>query len=161
MASSLFDVTAESTRRHHLPNLNAFSESSAPALSAVTEAVDEEAAVLAGALALENVDASAITAGSPAWLQCRRVLRMMVALRILRDMRGDNGELSQAWAGEVGRWLKALEDGGASFLGEGATATGTADPDGPTTHINTYGLTKDTSASMSTVVPRLRRDDAL
>ena len=46
-------------------------------------------------------------------------------------------------------------------VGNNALAVGDADPDGPTTHINTFGLTTDDADDMSTTVPRLRRDDAL
>lgn len=161
MTASTFDVTAASVKAHHLPLLDGFSASSSPSLATVTEMVTEESARLAGALALEAIDASAITAASAAHYQCKRILRLMVAVRVIQSMTGGQPELLKAWATEIEAWLAALGEGGATFLGDGATATGDADPDGPTTHINTYGLTKDTSSSMSTVVPRLRRDDEL
>ena len=161
MASSLFGLTADAVRKHHFPHLEAFSASSAPSATVVSEALDEESARLAGYLALEAVDASAVVSASAAYYQCKRVLRLMVALRIARDMTGQNAEAVKAWQADVDAWLLQLGDGGASFLGEGATASGTSDPDGPTSHISVYGLTEDETTSMSTVVPRLRRDDEL
>lgn len=162
MTVSIFGLTANNVRDHHFPHLDAWSASSSPSTTTVTEAIAEEAGVLAGALTLENIDASTITnATSGAYVQCRKVLRMQVAIRIARDMTGQNPELLKAWSTAVDVWYKGLDEGGASFLGDGAAAVGESDPDGPTSHITTFGLTQDTPSAMSTVVPRLRRDDQL
>lgn len=161
MTASTFGVDAEGVRRHFFPHFESWSATTSPTLAVVTEAVEEEAAVLSGHLTLELIDASSITPGSAAYLACRQQLRLMVALRVLGAMTGADPALGQTWRGVIKDWWKALDEGGATFLGDGATTSGTSDPDGPTTHINTYGLTTDTAANMSTVVPRLRRDDAL
>lgn len=162
MAASTFGVTADAVRRHHFPAFDSFSTSSNPTAVTVGEVVSEEAARLAGWLALEEIDASAITdVNSSAYLQCARVLKLMTAAKLVGSMSGLDPELVKAWRAEINEWKKGLDEGGAAFLGDGATATGLSDADGPTTHISEYSLTQDSAELMSTVVPRLRRDDAL
>jgi hypothetical protein len=85
----------------------------------------------------------------------------MTAAKLVGSMSGLDPELVKAWRAEINEWKKGLDEGGAAFLGDGATSSGTSDPDGPTSHISEYQLTQDTADKMSTVVPRLRRDDAL
>jgi len=162
MATSTFGVTAESVRRHHFPAFDSFSTTSNPTSVTVGEVIDEEAARLAGWLALEEIDASAITdVTSAAYLQCARIVRLLSATRLVGSMTGLDPELVRAWRADIADWKKGLDEGGAEFLGGGAASTGTSDPDGPTSHINQFSLTQDTADKMSEVVPRLRRDDAL
>lgn len=161
MSANDFGVTAASVRSHHFPNADAWTTSSRPSSTAVAEAIDEEAAHMAGRLALENIDASSVTTNSAAYYACRRILRMQVAVRVLRDMLGQDTELARAWEATIADWYVQLDAGGASFLGDGATATGTSDPDGPTSHISVYGLTVDSAESMSSTVPVMRKDDEL
>lgn len=159
MASSSFGLDAEGVRRHHFSNLDAFSTQSRPSASTVAEIIDEEAAVMAGALALEKIDAGAITINSSAYNACRKVLRMQVAAVLARNIPGTDWPLSRSWTSTVDGWYADLAKGGAAFLGDGATASGTSDPDGPTWHGSE--LTRDTTAAMSTTVPMLRKDDRL
>jgi len=161
MSSSDFGVTAASVRAHHFPNADAWTTVSRPSSSAVAEAIEEEAAHMAGRLALELVQASAIAVGSPAYAACRRILRMQVAVRVLRDMLGQDTELARSWAATVADWFKQLDASGASFLGEGAAATGLSDADGPTSHVTVYGLEADDGSRMSSPVASLRMDDEL
>lgn len=161
MASSTFGITAASVRSHHLPRQDAFSASSQPTLATVTEAIAEEAAAMAGKLALELVTASAITANSDAYKACARILRMQCAARIALDMLGMDSDLVRSWQATVADWYEALADGGASFLGDGASATGDSNADGPTSHVSVYGLTTDAGEDMSDTVPLLRKDDQL
>lgn len=162
MTASTFGVSAESVRRHHFPAFDAFSTTSNPTSATVGEVVAEEAARLAGWLALEEIDAASITdATSSAYLQCARIVRLLTATRLVGSMTGLDPELVRAWRADIAEWRKGLEDGGASFLGDGAASSGLSDPDGPTSHITEFGLTQDSADNMSTVVPRLRRDDAL
>lgn len=161
MASSTFGLTAESVRAHHLPNADAFSTQSRPSLATVAEIITEEAAQMAGALALELVDASAITdTASGAYNSCRKTLRLQVAAKVVRLMSGFDSELVATWDEQVQDWYKKLDEGGVSFLGDGATASGTSDADGPTSHVTVYGLERDTGANMSSpVTGKLRMDD--
>lgn len=161
MASSDFGVTADSIRRHHFPNLDAFSTASRPTAATVAECIEEEAALMAGALALENVSASAITADSDAYVLCRKTLRLQVAARLARDIPGADSDLARSWQASVEAWYASLAKGGASFLGDGAAASGASDPDGPTWHGSEYSLTTDSGSDMSTTIPMLRKDDAL
>lgn len=162
MASSLFGLDAESVRRHHFPNFDAFSAGGRPSLATVSEAIEEEAAHMAGALALELVDASAIAPASSAHNTCRRILRMQVAARLARDIPGIDSELARAWDAQVQRWYEQLDEGGVSFLGDGATATGNSDADGPTSHLSVYGLEGDTAEAMSNPInDKLRMDDEM
>lgn len=114
---------------------------------------------MAGALSLEGISADAIAVSSSAYATCRRVLRMQVAAKLVRLMSGVDTDLAKSWDASVADWYVKLGSGGASFLGDGATAAGESDPDGPTWHGT--GLTQDTQAAQSTVVPPLRKDDRL
>lgn len=161
MALNDFGVTVESVRKHHFPNADAWTETSRPAESAVAEAIQEEAGVLAGALLLEAIDASTIAQDSPAYVSCRKTLRMMVAMRIVADMTGQDPAVAKKWERAVEKWMDALDEGGDTFLGGGATSTTSSDPDGPTDFIGENSLEVGASADMSDVVPTLRRKDEL
>ena len=159
MASSSFGVDAESVRRHHFTNFDAFSSQSRPSVATVNEAVDEEAAVLAGALAREAIDASGITISSGAYVSCRKVLRMQVAARLARDIPGIDTALARSWSGSVTAWYEELAKSGATFLGDGATSSGSSEPDGPTWHGSLFE--RDSAEDMSSTIPMLRKDDRL
>lgn len=161
MSANDFGVTAASVRAHHFPNADAWTTASRPSSTAVAEAIEEEAAHMAGRLALEEVVASSITTNSPAYNACRRILRMQVAVRVLRDMIGQDSDLARAWEATVADWYVQLDKGGVSFLGEGATSTGTSDADGPRSHVTVYGLEGDVGENMSSPIPKLRMDDTL
>ncbi|HEY1087545.1 MAG TPA: hypothetical protein VGE37_07620, partial [Archangium sp.] len=90
MASNNFGLTVENVRAHHFPHADAWTDSSRPSETAVGEAIAEEAAEMAGKLSLELVDASAIVTGSDAFKNCKKVLRKQVAVRIARDMLGND-----------------------------------------------------------------------
>jgi hypothetical protein len=159
VASSSFGLDAESVRRHFFPNADAFSASSRPSSSTVAEVIEEEAAAMAGALSLESISADAIAVASSAYRTCRRILRMQVAAKLIRLMSGVDTELAKSWDVSVADWYAKVASGGASFLGDGASTPGEADPDGPTWHGT--GLTQDTQAAQSSTVPALRKDDRL
>lgn len=159
MATNEFGLDAESVRKHHFANSDTWAANSRPSSTAVTEAITEEAAVMAAAMSMENVDASAILTGTVAYSASKRVLRMQVAVRIIREMLGIDSPLAQAWAAQVAEWYAALAKGGASFLGNPSLASGTSDPDGPTWHGSE--LEQDVVADMSSVIPMLRKDDRL
>lgn len=159
MSANEFGVTAASVRSHHFPNAEAWTTASRPSSTAVAEAISEEAARMASLLSMERVDASSITSSTVPYNSCRRVLRMQVAVRVMREMLGQDSALAQAWAQQVDEWYAALAKGGASFLGDNSLASGTSDPDGPTWHGSE--LEQDSVADMSNTIPSLRKDDRL
>lgn len=159
MASNDFGLTPESVRKHHFPNADAWTESSRPSESAVEETIAEEAAAMAGKLKLELIDASAIVLDSDAFVMCRKVLRAQVASVVLKDMMGQDPALAKAWDRSVDAFYKGLDEGGDSFLGDGATSTGTSEADGPHSHATVFGLERDVAENMSSTVPKLRMDD--
>lgn len=161
-ALNIFGLTAEAVRAHHFPNADAWVASSRPSSTAVGEAIDEEAGLMAGKLALELVNAAAITtATSSAYLHCRKILRMQVASRVAKDMLGMDPSIAKAWDAAVAQFYKDLDEGGASFLGDGATATGSSDADGPTSHVSVNALETLAADDMSSAAPVLRMDDPL
>lgn len=161
MALSIFGLTVEKVRAHHFPQADAWTASSRPTEATVTETIDEEAALMAGKLALELVSASSITVDSDAYKLCRKVLRMQVASVVAKDMLGLNPAIAKAWDSVVAKFYEDLDEGGASFLGSGATASGNSDADGPTSHVSVYALETLDAADMSSAAPPLRMDDSL
>lgn len=162
MALNEFGLTPESVRAHYFPSSDEWSADSNPSTTVVADMVNEEAGVLAGALNAEAIDAASISdTATPAYVQCRQVLREQVAIRVTRVKTGTDPELVKAWKSDVRAWYQGLADGGATFLGGGATAASSSDPDGPTSHISEYGLLTDDPRNMSSAVPLLRKDDQL
>lgn len=161
MAINLFGLTPESVRKHHFPMWDALSPVSEPSLATVQEKLEEAAAQVAGALNAEAIDASAIVTSTPAYLQCRRAVRTACALQLLWAATGVDPELAKAWREWLTAFFTGLNEGGATFLGGGATSTTPSDPNGPTSHISQYGLKTDDPANMSTAESILRKDDRL
>jgi hypothetical protein len=159
MASNLFGITAAGVRSHHFAQQDAFSSTGQPTVATITEAISEEAAVMAGKLALELIDAESIEDDSDAYKACARILRMQCAVRIALDMLRMDSELVRSWQATVAAWYADLEVGGAPFLGDGATTTGDEEPDGPTWHGTE--LEQDSTDDMSSTIPLLRKGDRL
>jgi hypothetical protein len=161
-APNTFGVAADGVRYHHFPQFDAFSASSNPTLATVTEMVSEVASELAGRLNMKRVASTTITdTTSPAYLSCRRILRMAVAARIAPAISGVDSALVAKWEAAVSDWYELLAVGGAVFLGDGAADTSESDPSGPNSHATVYGLTTDSAVNMSTTIPKLRKDDQL
>lgn len=161
MAVVTFGVTADSVRKHHFPFIESWSATTAPTDTTVTEKISENAGLLAGALLKEAIQASSIAAASPAYVQCTRILRLMVALELVADMTGQDPKVVERWQAIITAWFERLADIGATALGDESLSTSASDPGGPTDHIDEYGLDVGDTADASSVVPRLRRDDAL
>jgi len=140
-----------------------FSVNSSPTLVIVTECILEEAGELAAKLYGEGVNAGAITdAASAAYLWCAKTLRLMAALRILRAATQQEPALATAYAAELAKRLKDLADNGSTALGDSALDSGESPADGPTTHLNQFGIEVSTSDDMSSArTGTLRRGDAL
>lgn len=162
MAVNEFGVTQQSVAAYHFPMWPAFSAASKPTAATVALMVTETAGALAARLYAETIDSTSISdAASAAYLMCAEQLRRMVALKVLKSSTQQDAELAKALLAEIDAWFKGLASGGGTFLGNEGLQTGASDPDGPTSHISEFGLTVDSASLMSTVVPRLRRDDAL
>lgn len=163
MAVSIFGLTANSVRAHMFPQWKDFSVNSSPTLAICTECILEEAGELAGKLYGEGITASAIIdTASAAYLWCSKTLRLMAALRILRAATQQEPDLAKAYAAELAARLKDLAEKGGTALGDSGLDTGDAPADGPTTHINTYGIEVSTADDMSSLrTGVLRRGDGL
>ena len=163
MAVSIFGVTVDSVQGHHFPHFDAWSGQSRPTTTVVTEAINAEAARLQGRLLKESISAATIMAAptSAAYLMCADVLRLMVAVRLARDIPGMDSPIARAWEKQVTEWFKLLEQDGSTFLGDDSLQTGTSGADGPTDFIGEYGLSTGDDADASTAEPYLRRDDVL
>lgn len=163
MAVTTFGVTAATVRSNRFPHLaGSYGTDTAPSSTAVATFINRAAARLEGKLLLESITASAISdTASAAYYWCQETLELMVAIRIAEVATGSDNGLLQVWRNEVEARFKELDVGGVAALGAGATSTSSSDPDGPTSHVSEYSLEVDEADNMSTVVPRLRRDDLL
>lgn len=161
MTVTTFGVTASSLRKNRFPHLDDFSANSAPTRVAVEEFIDRAAAKLDGKLLLEAIVAADIEVLSAAYVNCARAVELQAAVYVAEAATGKDNGLLTVWRDELKTFFAELDEDGAASLGSGATSTSSSDPDGPTSHISEYSLTTDASADMSTVVPRLRRDDQL
>lgn len=159
----VFGVVVDSVRRHYFPQWPSFSSKSNPTSSTVEEAIDEEAATLAGKLAMRSVDVDDINAiDTPlanAW--CAATLKLMVAIRIAPAVTGLDPAMVQRWSKELRARLTELEQNGATVLGD-VTADEEADsPLEASTHISEYDLETSDTSQMSSAAVRLRYDDEL
>ena len=162
MSVSIFGLTAASVRAHMFPQWKDFSVNSSPTAVIVGEIITEEAGELAAKLYGENVNAAAITdTASAAYLWCTKTLRLMVALRVLRASTQQEPELNKAYAAELKKRFEDLAAGGATALGNDSLDTGDSPADGPTTHINQFGLTTLAAEDMSALDDGLKRSDKL
>lgn len=161
MTVTTFGVTASSLRKSRYPHLDDFSANSAPTRVAVEEFIDRAAAKLDGKLLLEAIVAADIEVLSAAYVNCARAVELQAAVYVAESATGKDNGLLTVWRDELKTFFAELDEDGAASLGSGATSTSNSDPDGPTSHISEFSLTTDEAADMSTVVPRLRRDDQL
>lgn len=161
MTVTTFGVTPSTIRTNRFPHLDDFSANSAPTRVAVEEFIDRAAAKLDGKLLLEAIVAADIEVLSAAYVNCARAVELQAAVYVAESSTGKDNGLLTVWRDELKTFFAELDEDGAASLGSGAASTSNSDPDGPTSHISEYSLTTDASADMSTVVPRLRRDDQL
>jgi hypothetical protein len=160
MALTLFGVTADDVRLHFFPQNEEFSANTSPSATTVGDFIDQEAGRLAGALLIKGVTPSSILSTSPAYYSCAAQLEMMVALRTLSVMSGQNPELARAWKAQVDEWFSRLDKDGYLILGDESLEP-TDNPDGPTTHITYFDLDTGDADDASDLIPALRRDDVL
>lgn len=157
-----FSLTPAKVRAHMFPRWNEFSDVSSPTEDIVEEMITEQAGNLAAKLYAENIIASGITTPDTAAYQwCVRTLKLMVAVAVLNATTMSDPELTKAYRAELKARLEDLDEKGATALGDAALDAGDSPADGPTTHINTFGLTTDSAEDMSDTVPLLRKSDRL
>ena len=164
MSVVTFGVTPDSVRRLYFPHLDAPGPNSVPSLSTQESIISEESAELYGRLLRESVDAAAVSAQGPTeapYLWCAKTLGLMAAVRVAESSTHKDYQLLQTWRATLKARFDALREDGATALGDSSLEVSTGPVDGPTTHINRYGLAVDSAADMSTTVPRLRKDDLL
>lgn len=161
-APPVFAVTFATVKNHHFPQWGAFTANSNPSATTVTEKILECAGELEGKLALENITATAIIdTTSAAYLWCQKTLKLMAAIEILTIATQQAPPLSSKWQEWLDLRWKELNEKGYLLLGGGVSAP-TSPANGPTTHLDVYGIdVGDIAYDASTSIPRLRRDDDL
>lgn len=161
MSITTFDVDREMIREDFFKQNAEFSADSIPSADSVDRFVDQEAAELEAKLLQESITASSITDDeSAAFLWCQRTLSLLVAIRVMEAMAQQDTTLLKVWRDRLDARFKALDEKGYLALGGGVSAP-TSQPNGPTHHIDTYGLDVGDTSLASSVAPVLRRDDQL
>lgn len=160
-APSTFGVTAALVRRAYFPHLDEFSASSVPVALRVTEIIADAAADLEGKLSQEDLAASAITdSASAAYRWCANTLRLASAISALQEMASADPEVVKAWQARLNARYKDLADNGYLALGGGVSAP-SQQADGPSHHIDEYGLDIDETSDLSDATNPFRKSDDL
>jgi len=162
-APNTFGVTPLYLQQRVFPNAKPFSSTSAPTDTTVTSIINEQAAELEGKLALKAIDSTTIAndGSTSASLWCRLTLRLMVAIEVVQYMTGTDPKVAQALQSKLNVRWKALNEGGASALGNGASSSSVADPLGPDTHIDELTLDTGDDSLASDSAPLFRQSDKL
>lgn len=161
-APNIFAVTHELVRKHHFPQWSAFTTTSNPSATTITEKILECAGELEAKLSQEALSAAAITdATSPAYLWCQKTLKLMAAIEILTIATQAAPPISAQWQD----WLKArwedLDLNGNLALGSGVSTPGT-EPDGPTHHIDQLLIdVGDPVRDAGPAIPAFRSNDEM
>jgi len=157
-----FDVDAAMIRDDYYPMLGEFASDSQPTEETIERWVLQEAAGLEGKLRREEITASEITDDEDsAFLWCQKTLSLMVALRPgWPQAAAVPQSVRDAWAADLKQRLADLDADGHLALG-GSLPEPSSQPNGPTHHIDTYGLDVGDTSLASSVAPVLRRDDKL
>jgi hypothetical protein len=163
VALTTFGVTPAIVRQQHFPHRSDFSTVSNPTTATVTVFINQAAADVQGWLLKESIDAASITDSATApYVKCAEAVTLRAAIKVQRAATNDDPAIAKALEAELKAWRKALEDDGATFLGDDSLGDGSnSDPDGPTTHISELDLDTGDDADASDVVPVLRRSDDL
>jgi hypothetical protein len=162
MTINEFDVNVVQLRDDYFPHVTAgFTENSSPTAETVERYITEEAATLGGKLLLASISVDDIVDDeSSEWVWCTKVLTLMVAIRTLQVMSGQNPAVAEAWEKRLAGMLADLSENGELALGLDSSGSD-SDPKGPTDHISELGLDIGDTADASDVIPSLRRSDAL
>lgn len=159
-----FGVTPDSVRVRYFPHLDAPGPNTVPSLSTQQGIVDEEAAELFGRLLREGIDAASAAARGATeapYLWCAKTLGLMAAVRIAEASTHKDYQLLQTWRSTLkDRWA-ALQQDGATALGDESLEVSASPVNGPTSHISEYGLETEDPANYSSVRPLFLKDDML
>lgn len=161
-APSTFGVAADSVRLRYLPQLDAFSTSSIPTAATVANIISDQAAILDGKLRGESIDPSSIAVSTDAaYLWCAYTIRLASAIEVMEASTHSSVEVLERWTAQLAARWKDLEEKGYLALGSGVSAPATP-ANGPTHHIDTYGLTIQNTSDISDLDDsRPRRSDEL
>ena len=163
MAVPVFGLAHSDIRAHYFPTLAAFGTSTTPTATAVGEMITDAAAVLGGRLARRGLSVSALSADAGAtyplaYAWCRKFIRTMAGVGAYRALMG-GGAVPDAWALELARMERELEEFGLSALGDAPAPA--QDAQGPRSHIANHSLDTGDSQDISDAIPRFRKSDAL
>lgn len=159
---NLFGVTFTNLYTRHFPQWSQASTESNPSSATVAEIIDECAATLEAKLLQEDIDATELlVTNAAAYLWCRETLRLMAAIKVLPVATQQVPELSKDWQRELTARWQELADEGYLALGSGVSAP-TEQPDGPTTFIDSMGLSvANNNADASSLDFPFHKDDQL
>lgn len=163
MSLATFGLTAAIEYADMFPQWGAPDANSSPTTTSVGRFINEEAADLAARLYAENVTASALDAtdNEVAYTWCCKTLKLMVAMRVFAVTTQQDPELRKAYAAELKARLELLDAKGATALGDESLDSGDAPADGPTTHINQFGLATLAAEDMSDLDKPLQAKDQM
>lgn len=160
MAQTTFGVTAELVRSGYFPYQPTFDGTTVPTATAVAVFIDEEAVHLTGRLLVEGITASSLTAGDDAYVWASGMLRLMAAIRVVQAGIAMDPQVLDDWKARVAERFDYLDKNGRRALGVGVSDP-TIEPNGPTTHLDTYGIETPDIGDMSPIGTILRRSDEL
>jgi uncharacterized protein YbjT (DUF2867 family) len=162
MAVEVFGVTATTLRQHCFPRLSNFSALSSPTSTIVGEKISVAAAQMYAALAREEIDGDTVYAlGSSdvSYIICADIIRKAAALSL--RIPSDDPTAAEGWQKEVAAFYALLAEDPAAALANADLSTAESDADGPTHHIDEYGIDIGDTDDASSAEPDLRRDDEL
>jgi hypothetical protein len=149
-------------QKHNFPRLNTFSATTSPTSTVVSTKIDVAASRLAAALVAEEIDPDTINdlgSSDVSYVICADVIRKLTALSLRIPC--DDPSVPEAWQKEVDAFFAMLAENPAAALANADLSSSDSDPDGPTHHIDEYGIDIGDTADASSAEPDLRRDDEL
>jgi hypothetical protein len=163
--STTFGVTYVTLQESFFPG-QTFSPTSRPKAATVTTIIEEQAALLAGALRAEGASAAGIAADntSDAYKWCASTLKLLAAPLVAQaGVTGVDDAVVDDWQEQGLSRLRALDEKGTAILGETGVATPSTPSNGPASHIGAYGLElpDNEDASQLDVVRIFRMGDKL
>ncbi len=164
MTVQVFGVTHATVRAHCFPRLDAFSATTSPTSTTVTEKISVAAARIYAALTAEEIDAATVYAlgsSDASYIICADIIRKLTALSLRIPC--DDPAVPDGWQKEVDAFFAMLAENPAAALANDdlSSSSSDSDPDGPTHHIDEYGIDIGDTADASSAEPVLRKDDEL
>lgn len=163
MAIVTFDVEPTHVHDDFFPQTTDYTANTAPSLTTVERWIQQEAALLAGKLALKSISAEGVFERGDedtAFVWCAYTITLAVAVRVARVVTGLDPDIAKAWAADLKQRYADLDDSGELALGFDSSGSA-SEPEGPTDHISELDLDVGDTSEASSVAPALRRDDTL